>query len=90
MSPLVVGALSATRLHYDAVWKTAQRLTTRPVKMGSCSAQHLDQQTVYVRADEALPYGTVMRVLGEMTAAGISRLSLVSVQKPPSRPNGAP
>ena len=44
MSPLVVGALSATRLHYDAVWKTAQRLTTRPVKMGSCSAQHLDQQ----------------------------------------------
>jgi len=44
MSPLVVGPLAAGRLHYDAVWKTAQRLTARPVKMGSCSAQHLDQQ----------------------------------------------
>ncbi len=44
MSPLVVGPLSAGRLQYDAVWKTAQRLTSKPVKMGSCSAQHLDQQ----------------------------------------------
>lgn len=44
MSPLVVGPLSAGKLQYDAVWKTAQRLTDKPVKMGSCSAQHLDQQ----------------------------------------------
>jgi 5-methyltetrahydropteroyltriglutamate--homocysteine methyltransferase len=44
MSPLVIGPLSAGRLQYDAVWKTAQRLTGKPVKMGSCSAQHLDQQ----------------------------------------------
>jgi biopolymer transport protein TolR len=50
-------------------------------------AQQPDQQTVYVRADEALPYGTVMRVLGEMTSAGISRLSLVSVQKQPQQPD---
>ena len=44
MSPLVIGPLSAGRLQYDVVWKTAQRLTDKPVKMGSCSAQHLDQQ----------------------------------------------
>jgi 5-methyltetrahydropteroyltriglutamate--homocysteine methyltransferase len=44
MSPLVVGPLSTGRLQYDVVWKTAQRLTSKPVKMGSCSAQHLDQQ----------------------------------------------
>jgi 5-methyltetrahydropteroyltriglutamate--homocysteine methyltransferase len=44
MSPLVIGPLSAGKLQYDAVWKTAQRLTDKPVKMGSCSAQHLDQQ----------------------------------------------
>lgn len=44
MSPLVVGPLGAGRLQYDVVWKTAQRLTDKPVKMGSCSAQHLDQQ----------------------------------------------
>lgn len=45
-------------------------------------AQEVGTQPVYVRADQTLPYGTIMRVLGEMTAAGIVRLSLVSVPKP--------
>lgn len=40
----VVGPLDAAGLQYDAVWKTAQRLTSRPIKMGSCSAQLLDMQ----------------------------------------------
>jgi 5-methyltetrahydropteroyltriglutamate--homocysteine methyltransferase len=40
----VVGPLDAGALQYDAVWKTAQRLTSRPIKMGSCSAQLLDLQ----------------------------------------------
>ena len=40
----VVGPLDARPLQYDSVWKTAQRLTTSPVKMGSCSAQRLDPQ----------------------------------------------
>lgn len=44
ISPQVVGPLSVSKLQYDAVWKTAQRLTSKPVKLGSCSAQHLDQQ----------------------------------------------
>ena len=52
-------------------------------------AREADQQTVYVRADQALPYGTVMRVRGEMTSAGLTRLSLVSVQQPPARPDTA-
>lgn len=40
----VVGPLDARPLQYDTVWKTAQRLTPKPVKMGSCSAQRLDPQ----------------------------------------------
>ena len=45
-------------------------------------AREAEDQTIHVRADQALPYGTIMRVLGEMTAAGITRLSLVTVQAP--------
>jgi len=40
----VVGPLDARPLQYDAVWKAAQRLTAKPVKVGSCSAQRLDPQ----------------------------------------------
>jgi len=40
----VVGPLDARPLQYGTAWKTAQRLTAKPVKMGSCSAQRLDPQ----------------------------------------------
>jgi 5-methyltetrahydropteroyltriglutamate--homocysteine methyltransferase len=40
----IVGPPDAGSLQYDAVWKTAQRLTSKPVKMGSCSAQLLESQ----------------------------------------------
>ncbi|MBV8744064.1 MAG: hypothetical protein JO134_03365, partial [Xanthobacteraceae bacterium] len=42
--PRVIGAVGPGSLQYDAIWKVAQRLTARPVKMGSCCAQMLDRQ----------------------------------------------
>lgn len=42
----MIGPPEASGLQYDAVWKTAQRLTTKPVKMGSCSAQLLESQLI--------------------------------------------
>lgn len=42
----VVGEPDAIDLQYDSVWKTAQRVTTKPVKIGSCSAQLLGNQVV--------------------------------------------
>ncbi|MBV8091284.1 MAG: hypothetical protein JO139_17275 [Alphaproteobacteria bacterium] len=33
--PRIVGPLGAGNLHYTAMWKTAQRLTNRPVKFGT-------------------------------------------------------
>ena len=36
----------------------------------------------YVRADKAIPYGEVMAVLGEVAAAGYTRISLLSQPKP--------
>jgi 5-methyltetrahydropteroyltriglutamate--homocysteine methyltransferase len=44
--PKVVGPIGAGVLQYDAVWKVAQRLSTRPVKMGSCCGQMLDRQAI--------------------------------------------
>ncbi len=46
MPPLVVGPVGPGSLQYDAVWKMAQRLTPKPVKMGSCSAQMIDKMAV--------------------------------------------
>jgi methionine synthase II (cobalamin-independent) len=44
--PKVVGPIGAGALQYDAVWRAAQRLSTRPVKMGSCCGQMLDRQSL--------------------------------------------
>jgi biopolymer transport protein TolR len=38
----------------------------------------------YVRADKAIAYGEVMAVLGDVAAAGYSRISLLSQPKPES------
>jgi 5-methyltetrahydropteroyltriglutamate--homocysteine methyltransferase len=46
LPPLLVGPVRPGTLQYDAVWKTAQRLTGKPVKMGSCSAQMIDKMVV--------------------------------------------
>ena len=37
---------------------------------------------VYVRGDRAVPYGDVMRVMGKVTAAGVSRVSLIAEAEP--------
>lgn len=44
--PQVVGPIGPGALQYDAVWKVAQRLSARPVKMGSCCGQMLDRQSI--------------------------------------------
>lgn len=46
MPPLIVGEIGAGTLQYDSVWKLAQRLTERPVKMGGCSAQLVETHVV--------------------------------------------
>jgi 5-methyltetrahydropteroyltriglutamate--homocysteine methyltransferase len=42
--PQIVGPIGAGSLQYDAVWKVAQRMTDKPVKLGSCCGQMLDLQ----------------------------------------------
>ena len=42
--PQVVGPIGPGTLQYDAIWKVSQRLTAKPVKLGSCCGQMLDRQ----------------------------------------------
>jgi len=37
---------------------------------------------VHVRGDRAVPYGEVLRIMGRVTAAGISRVSLIAEAEP--------
>ena len=46
MPPQVTGPVGPGQLQYDAIWKTAQRLTHKPVKFGSCSGQMIDKMVV--------------------------------------------
>jgi biopolymer transport protein TolR len=41
-------------------------------------ARAADEPRVYVRADSSLDYGRVMRVVGEVNAAGFTKVALVS------------
>ena len=43
LPPFVEGPLGRGDLQYDAVWKSAQRMTPKPIKHGSCSGQMVDK-----------------------------------------------
>ena len=53
-------------------------------KLRAIAAAHPDR-AVYVRADQAVPYGQVMRTMGAVRAAGLTRVGLVT-EPPPARP----
>ncbi len=43
--PQITGPVGAGTLQYEALWRTAQALTDKPVKFGSCSAQMIERQS---------------------------------------------
>ena len=54
-----------------------------PAKLDAIAARKdADGQVpqIYLRADRALDYGRVMRVMGELNRAGLNRVSLVTVE----------
>jgi len=40
-----------------------------------------EERRIYIRADQAIAYGTVMEVLGILNSAGFSKVALISKQK---------
>ncbi|MDB5411921.1 MAG: protein TolR [Rubritepida sp.] len=45
-------------------------------------AEEANDAPVYVRGDRSVPYGDVMRVMGKVSAAGVSRVSLIAEAEP--------
>ena len=52
-----------------------------PQKLAAIAAQPApaEGRRIYLRADRALDYGRVMKVMGELNRAGLNRVALVSV-----------
>ena len=52
-----------------------------PQRLAAIAAQPTppEGRRIYLRADKALDYGQVMRVMGELNRAGLNRVALVSV-----------
>jgi len=63
---------------------TAMPLDRLTDKLRAIAAARRDR-AVYVRADQAVPYGQVMRTMGAVRAAGLTRVGLVT-EPPPAHP----
>jgi len=75
---LVVNVGKGGQLYLNDTPMTAEQLTT---KLKAIAAARPDRQ-LYVRADQAVPYGEVMRVMGAVHDAGLVRVGLVT--EPPA------
>jgi biopolymer transport protein TolR len=76
---LVVNVGKTGQLFLNDTAMTPEQLTE---KLHAIVAARPDRQ-VYVRADQAVPYGQVMRVMGAVHDAGVVRVGLVT--EPPDR-----
>jgi len=41
---------------------------------------------LFLRADQAVPYGTVVKVMGVVKAAGVDKLGVVAEEEKPAKP----
>jgi 5-methyltetrahydropteroyltriglutamate--homocysteine methyltransferase len=87
--PQVVGPVGAGTLQYDAVWKVAQRLTDKPVKIGSCCGQMLDLQSVNKfykdRRDSVMAFSDALN--GEYHRLADAGCAVIQLEEPLMRGN---
>ena len=57
-----------------------------PAKLAALREARNDDARVYVRADRGLDYGRVMRIVGEINAAGFKKVALVSDGQAAAKP----
>jgi biopolymer transport protein TolR len=73
--PIQLSLDAEGRIFIDALEIPAEEL---PAKLSALRDVRDDEARVYVRADQSLDYGAVMRTVGEVSAAGFRRVALVS------------
>jgi biopolymer transport protein TolR len=72
--PLVVTVNARGEVFLQETPLTVAELVTR---LKAVLAEKPDQR-IYIRGDRAVPYGTIMEVMGELTGAGITRVALIA------------
>jgi biopolymer transport protein TolR len=75
---LVVNVAKTGQVYLNDTPMTAEQLAT---KLAAIAAARPDRQ-LYVRADQSVPYGQVMRVMGAVHDAGLTHVGLVT--EPPA------
>jgi biopolymer transport protein TolR len=77
--PVQVSIEGGGAVFIDEVPVPADELGARLRQIASTSPQEGGPQ-LFLRADRGLPYGRVMEVMGEINAAGLRKVAMVSVQ----------
>ena len=82
--PTMISIESDGRIHLNESEISDADLPTQ-LEMLKTQAGGKEPPQVYLRADKALDYGRVMFVMGELNAAGLNKVALVSVGKSEAR-----
>jgi biopolymer transport protein TolR len=77
-TPIQVSLNAEGEVYVDEQLVPAEELAAKLAAIGEARAGEAEGPRVYVRADRRLDFGNVMRVMGEVNAAGFKKVALVS------------
>jgi 5-methyltetrahydropteroyltriglutamate--homocysteine methyltransferase len=83
--PAVVGKITRGPLHYAAIWKTAQKMTDKPVKFGAISATCLPMMlwNEHYKNDQDLVMDLAAALNEELREVAAAGCPLIQVEEPP-------
>src|SRR6201988_3827966 len=83
--PAVTGKITRGPLHYSALWKTAQRMTSKPVKFGAISATCLPMMlwNEHYRNDQELTMDLAAALNEELRDLAAAGCPVIQVEEPP-------
>ena len=83
--PAVVGKITRGPLHYAAVWKTAQKMTNRPVKFGAISATCLPVMlwNEHYQNDQDLVMDLAAALNEELKEVAAAGCPVIQLEEPP-------
>jgi methionine synthase II (cobalamin-independent) len=83
--PAVTGKITRGPLHYSALWKTAQKMTSKPVKFGAISATCLPMMlwNEHYKNDQDLTMDLATALNEELRELAAAGCSVIQVEEPP-------
>ncbi|MGD0073101.1 MAG: cobalamin-independent methionine synthase II family protein [Candidatus Binataceae bacterium] len=83
--PAVVGKITRGPLHYAAIWKTAQKMTDKPVKFGAISATCLPMMlwNEHYKNDQDMVMDIAAALNEELKEVAAAGCPLIQVEEPP-------